>query len=316
MSSRPVTPEGTPISGWILRSSDATSVIADLKEFGQVFRFPLPDSDRIDLIEAGQPCFLYVAEPGNPKVKPGIWAVGEIVGPVTVGIAEDHEHSATDGAEVAHRQERLFAEVELIPLRDRITLGALLDHRVLSDLELIDHAERDNPFVVRPRELRALEEWDFALVEPTEAQMERLDEVLAEDDGGLILQIAAVDRSIGVLDDGVDGLLAVVAVDPDDRAVEIGRYQEFADALEAVAHHAADFEFATADPADAGAPPRGEPIGVLDTADGPLRLHRSSDGIELWDVTGEPEALAAFEDLPAALEGLAAIVEEVGSADH
>lgn len=310
MSTRPVTPEGIPIGGWMLRSSDAASVIADLKEFGQVFRFPLPDGPRIDLIEAGQPCFLYVAEPGNPKVRPGIWAVGEIVGPVTVGLPEDNEGSTTDGADVADHEERLFAEVELIPLQTRITLGELNDHRVLVDSELLDRPSQPNPIVLRPREVRALEEWDFALVEPTEEQMARLDEVLAEDDGGLIFRVLGSDRSIGIVDDGVDGRLSVVEVDPDDEATELGRHDSFADALSVLAERAVAFELAEPTGGDGSTPP-GEPIAVLHSADGDLTLHRGEAGIELWDPVEGPERLAVFGELAAAFDGLAALVEEI-----
>lgn len=309
MTTRPITPEGTPVGGWILKSADAASVIADLKEFGQVFRFPIPDSPRVDLIEAGQPCFLYVGEPGNAKVKPGIWAVGEVVGPVTVGLPEDNEGSATDGAEVDDHDERLFAEVELIPLQTRITLGELNDHRVLVGSELIDRPAQVNPVVLHPKEVRALEEWDFALVEPTEEQMARLDEVLDDDDAGLIFQLFGEEGGIGIVDDGADGLLAVVAVDAEDEATELGRYDQFADALEAVAHHGGSFTFPAPSPAGE---PSDEPIAVLHTADGPLRLQHTDDGIELWDGADEAELLIVFEDLPSALEGLAGVVEEVG----
>lgn len=312
MEDRPVTPEGTPIGGWILRSADAASVVADLKEFGQVFRFPLPDGPRVDLIRAGQPCFLYVAEPGNPKVRPGIWAVGEVVGPVTVGLPEDNEGSATDGAEVDEREERLFAEVELIPLQTRITLGELNDHRVLVNCELIDRPREPNPIVLRPEEVRALEEWDFALVEPTEEQMARLDEVLDQDDAGLIFQLLGTDTSIGVVDDGEDDLLAVVQVGQDDVAVEVGRYEAFADALEAVAHHSTGFTFP--EPTGDGDGPPGEPIGLLRASDGLLALHATPEGVELWDTAGDPEHLATFDDLATAIAGLASSVEEVPSA--
>lgn len=302
MTDAPRTEDGTPIGGWVLKSADAASVIADLKEFGQVFRFPVPPGPRTDLLDAGQPCFLYVAEPGNPKVRPGIWAVGEVVGPATVAIVDETESSATDGP--SPEVERLFAEVELLPLQHRITLGELNDHRVLVDSELVDRPDQPNPVVLRPREVRALEEWDFALVEPTEEQIARLDEVLDEDDAGLILQVFGRDRTIGIVDDGRDGLLAVVLVTDDDTATEIGRYQAFEDAVDAVAHHTGDVELDTGD----------DPVGLLRTADDVLELRHEGAGFELWSTT-TPERLATFGSLEQALHGLAEAVEEVAPAD-
>lgn len=311
MADTPTTEDGTPIGGWVLKSADAASVIADLKEFGQVFRFPVPPGPRADLLDAGQPCFLYVAEPGNPKVKPGIWAVGEVVGPTTVAIVEENESSATDGP--SPDTERLFAEVELLPLQTRITLGELNDHRVLVNSELVDRPDLPNPIVLRPREVRALEEWEFAFVEPTPEQVARLDEVLDEDDAGLILQVFGVDRSIGIVDDGRDDLLAVVLVTDDDTASEIGRYVAFEDAVDAVAHHTADFELEPAQPA--GEAPSGDPVALVRTDDDLLALHRVGDGFDLWSTEGEGELLATFESLEAALAGLAEAVEEITPTD-
>lgn len=298
MADAPTTEDGTPVGGWVLKSADAASVIADLKEFGQVFRFPVPPGPRTDLLDAGQPCFLYVAEPGNPKVKPGIWAVGEVVGPATVAIVDETESSATDGPNPD--AERLFAEVELLPLQTRITLGELNDHRVLVDSELIDRPAQANPVVLRPGEVRALEEWDFTLVEPTEEQIARLDEVLDEDDAGLILQVFGRDRTIGIVDDGRDGLLAVVIVTNDDLATEIGRYQAFEDAVDAAALHSAELDLDPDDPA----------VALLRTADDLLELRQAGTSFELW-ATGEDERLATFTSLDHALRGLAEAVEEV-----
>ena len=163
--------------------------------------------------------------------------------------------------------------------------------------------------MLRPREVRALEEWDFALVEPTEEQAARLDEVLDEDDAGLILQVIATDRSIGVVDDGRDGLLAVVVAGDDDTATEIGRYQAFDDAVDAVAHHAAELDLGPAQPA--GARPEGDPVGLLRADDDLLVLHRVGDGFELWSSHGEGEHLATFPSLDHALAGLAEAVEEI-----
>lgn len=312
MEQRPKTESGVPIGGWILKSADAASVVADLKEFGLVFRFPLPHGPRIDQMEAGQPCFLYVAEPGNAKVKPGIWAVGEVVGPVTVGLVDDVDSSASDGAE-SPNGERLFAEVELIPLQTRITLGELNDHRVLVNSELIDRPRQENPVVLRPEEVRALEEWDFALVEPTQEQIARLDEVLDQDDAGLIFQLLGVDRSIGIVDDGEDGLLAVVAVDANDDATEIGRYAAFEDALESIAHHAQDIDFGDALPA--GSAPDGNPMGLLKAEDGLLALYLVGESVELWETGDEANRLAVFANIDDAVAGLAEAVEEISTTD-
>ncbi|MEO6628944.1 MAG: hypothetical protein ABIP03_10305 [Aquihabitans sp.] len=164
-------PDGTSIGGWVLRAHAADEVRAVIKTYGQVFEFPVEPGALTDLLNAGQPCFLLVDDPALKPTQAGIWAVGEVVGPPFQAVDHDGTGDAEQGP---------MAEVELWPLKERITLAALRAHETLSSSTLFAPAEVANPLTLRRDEVRALEEWEFELMEPTAEQIANLDEALDE----------------------------------------------------------------------------------------------------------------------------------------
>lgn len=160
-------PDGTAIGGWILRAHVADEVRAVIKTYGQIFEFPVEHGALTDLFDAGQPCFLLVDDPALKPTQAGIWAVGEMVGPPFQAVDQD----GVDGP---------MAEVELWPLKERITLADLRAHDSLSVSALFAPPEATNPLVLRHSDVRALEEWEFELMEPTAEQAANLDAALGE----------------------------------------------------------------------------------------------------------------------------------------
>ena len=307
MADGPTTEDGKPIGGWVLRADPGGfDVAGTIAEFGQVFRFPLDLSPRAALMDAGQPCFLYS---GDTSKVVGIWAVGEVVGPVTTVTTTDD-----DGNEV---EQQHFAEVELLPLEKPIAHGKLKDHRVLATGELLTSPTQPNPGVLRPEEVRGLEEFDFAFVEPTDAQMDRLAEVLGQDEDGLMFQLVGADRSFGILDDGGDDeALAVVTVS-DEGAMELGRFETFTAALEFIRDLSADLVLPEPVPMAADLPD-GDPVAMLRVEDGVLSVFRTGiDVFDLYDPTedGELEPLDRYASLPEALDGVLESIEEFDEDD-
>ncbi len=306
MSDRARTDDGKPIGGWVLRAEPGTfDVAATLAEYGQVFRFPVEANDRTDLLDAGQPCFLFASD--TSKVV-GIWAIGEVVAPPTLV-----ELEGPDGTETA----QLYAEVELLPLTKPISVDKLAKHKVLAQGELLTAPDRANPIVLRPEEVRAIEEFEFEFLEPTEEQIARVEEVLGQEDG-MIFQLVGLDQSFGIMDDGSeDELLSVVTVS-DEGAFELGRFQTFADALDLIRLQGADLHLEDPVPLVEGLPD-GPPVAVLQVEDGLLSLYRvGPTTFDLYDPTedGELEAVGRFESLDAALAGLAEAIEEVDDDDE
>lgn len=302
MSNGPHTEDGTPIGGWALRSDPATfDAFGMIAEFGQVWRHPVEPGPLADLMDAGQPCFLIVLDRSRVV---GLWALGEVVAPATTITIETPEGEVT---------EQTFAELELLPLAKGIALEKLAEHRVLAASALVTATDAPNPIVLRPEEVRALEEIEFEIVPPSAEQLLALDEVLGDEDDGLIFQLFATDRSFGILDDGAeDELLAVVTVS-DEGALEVGRYETIADALTVVGEAAGALTIAEPvdlDDADAEV----EPVALLRVEDGIITLYRTGpEEFELYEPTedGGAELIARFDSLAGAVAGIAESIEEV-----
>ncbi|HEY4377448.1 MAG TPA: hypothetical protein VGM93_09825, partial [Acidimicrobiales bacterium] len=187
MSGELRTDDGKPIAGWVLRADPAVfDVDAMISEYGQVYRFPVAAGPRAHLMDAGQPCFLFAGAGGGR----GIYAVGEVVAPTTTITLDGTLPDGTVEEEV-----QLYAEVELLPIEPPMRVAEMESHRVLSKGELLTNPGQDNPIVLRPEEVRALEEFEFFVIEPTDDQVARLQDVLADD--GPIFQLAGVDRTFG-----------------------------------------------------------------------------------------------------------------------
>lgn len=300
MSDRPRTDDGKPIGGWVLRAEPGGfDVAATLAEYGQVFRFPLDPGPRVELLDAGQPCFLYS---GDRSKVIGIWAIGEVVAPATLV-----ELEAADGTTEA----QLWAEVELLPLAKPISVDKLRADKVLAAGELLTDAEQASPIVLRPEEVRAIEGFEFDFVEPTEEQLARLDEALGAEDG-MIFQLVGLDRSFGIMDDGSDDELLSVVTVSDEGAFELGRFEAFTDALDLVRLQARGLELEEAVPLVAGLPD-GDPVAVLEVEDGLLSLYRvGASTFDLFDPSpdGAVEPVGRFDSLDEALAGLADAIEE------
>lgn len=161
-----MTTDGTPIGGWVLRADPGGFDVADtLARYGQVFHFPLVANDRTGLMEPGQACYLFS---GDRSRVVGIWGVGEVVAPV-LALADDD----------------VLAEVEILALAKPIGVDRLTADPTLARSELLTDPAGPNPVVLRPDERRALEAFEFEIVEPDDEQRRLVDRALAEfDDEG------------------------------------------------------------------------------------------------------------------------------------
>jgi hypothetical protein len=166
-------PSPAPPAGWLL-VADHTVLDIDpmIEAVGQVYRYPVADAARAQAMAPGQPCFLLRTD--RSKVI-GLWAVGEVVGE-SAPLAEGSD-GAGDG------EPRWAAEVELLPLEKAIARTKLLEHKVLAASDAAEATFADSPVPLERRELRALESFDFFLVDPRPDQLDALDAILAAEDG-------------------------------------------------------------------------------------------------------------------------------------
>jgi len=314
------TAAGTPIGGWVLRADpEVFDVLPMIEEYGQVFRYPIEVNDRTALMDSGQPCFLFL---GDTSKVVGIWAVGEVVAPVfSVPVDPDDPDAG----------EQLFAEVELLPLVKPIALAKLRADPAIASSELVTAPDQPNPLVLEPAAVRAVEAHDFDFVAPTDDQLARMEEVLGPDDTGVLFQLVGSERSFGIRIDGEDDELLSVFTVSEDGAFELGRYEDFDDALGLIRLRVSEgFELEA--PVVAGTDdvlPDGNPVAMLETDDGYLVVYRTGEEAfdlydpdsggegaddEGWDgdsAAGGPELLGEYESLSDALDALAESVEEL-----
>jgi hypothetical protein len=162
-------------AGWLLVADHRVLDIDPMVEaVGQVYRYPVADAERAAEMQPGQPCFLLRTDPSKVI---GLWAVGEVVGD-SAPLAEGSD-GAGDG------EPRWAAEVELLLLEKPIARGKLTEHKVLAAGAVAEATFADTPVPLRRREVRALETFDFFLVEPRPDQRDALDALLdAEEPAG------------------------------------------------------------------------------------------------------------------------------------
>lgn len=175
--------EAAAPAGWLLVADHRVLDIDPMIEaVGQVYRYPVADAERAAAMEPGQPCFLLRTD--RSKVI-GLWAVGEVVGesaplePGTLGAGGSGSGSEGSSAGAGSGDEsRWAAEVELLPLEKAIARSKLVGHKMLAAGAVADATFADTPVPLLRREVRALETFDFFLVEPRADQRDALDALL------------------------------------------------------------------------------------------------------------------------------------------
>ncbi|MCB0976137.1 MAG: EVE domain-containing protein [Acidimicrobiales bacterium] len=156
------TKDGRPIAGWVFKANRSVyDVESALEAEGWVNGWSVHENYRVDLLAAGQPCFLYVSGK-HPDGRDGgfIIGVGEIAGEAFSATGSgDQFWGDPDVAKTKHR----FVSMEVYPLVNPIPREDIVDHPILGQTELIRSPQMSNPSVLRPDELDALREFDLAV---------------------------------------------------------------------------------------------------------------------------------------------------------
>lgn len=168
----------------MLRASSAQLDLDGLLErFGSLHRIPVAPGERADELAPGTPCFL-VRTDRNRVV--GLWAVGEVVAPALVLPAGTALLPAEAPlGELDPGSARCYAEVELLPIAKPVALDALLADARLERSELGPRGRdlpEGAPLRLRSKEVRALEELDLWIEEPSDEQRHALDRLLTDED--------------------------------------------------------------------------------------------------------------------------------------
>lgn len=172
----------SPPAAWaVLVDRDGLDLEAMAARYGAVYRVPLPVDSPHEQVAPGQPCVLYRTDRSRTV---GIWAIGEAVAPALVlGEGDPLLPGEADLAPPgASAPPRCYAEVELALLDKPLARDRLAGDPALSSAALLATSATRGLVPLEAAELRAIEAFDFWLVEPDDDQRDRLDRLLAAED--------------------------------------------------------------------------------------------------------------------------------------
>jgi hypothetical protein len=140
------------LGAWLIKGSRDVYPVDDLvrTRFATVTSWSLRKTYRTRLIESGQPVLFWIS--GEDDEHPaGIYAQGYTSGRAFAGVAD------SDWVDVAERgKKRLFMPVELKLLDSPILRTEILDHPVLSQIEVVKMPAGSNPSFLSKTDLQEL----------------------------------------------------------------------------------------------------------------------------------------------------------------
>lgn len=111
-----------------------------------------------DLMRSGQRVLLWVGVGDGKGPTSGIWATGEVVGPV--GTHQEPDDTQSYWTAIGNREVHVpRLPIKVTYLEAPVPRSALLADPALADLEVFRQSFRSNPFVVRPEELAVIDSY-------------------------------------------------------------------------------------------------------------------------------------------------------------
>jgi hypothetical protein len=130
---------------------DVWDVLAFLETGVDVDSWRMAPSYRVDLIEPGHPCVLWVTGPRRARHTPGVWAIGEITGEPFEDVGDVDDPLWIDlGA--AH-QVRPFVEVSMQVLDEPVPRAELAAEPMFAEAEILKSPRMGSPLALTTEEL-------------------------------------------------------------------------------------------------------------------------------------------------------------------
>ncbi len=218
---------GVPIGGWMLKADPAE--LGDLDEAGLVWAWPLNPTYRVELMEPGQPVFLWLAE-GDGDRSPGLIGAGV----VATWTAEDElaslgaDGSSTDGAD------QVACGLWIERLSAPIATEYFAAEEALSGAEVLASPHLSNPLVLTPDEVNAIwDRFDLTTDAPSEEGVHAAELYINEQTQEMLVAVLLPDRQLAMKYDQLDDLYYVISLGEGHE--EVAGHGEFDDPLDAVA---------------------------------------------------------------------------------
>lgn len=146
--------DGTAVGAWLLKANPAVWDIGTaLRDGTELDWWRMARSYRNDLVAPGQPCAMWVTR-GDRRVGSGVWALGEVTGPVHEDSGDPDDPLWRDEAARRQLRPRLPVRLEVLDrpvLREEFVADPRLDHA-----EVLVVPRIGNPAVLTPDEWQAL----------------------------------------------------------------------------------------------------------------------------------------------------------------
>ena len=147
---------GDPVGAWLFKANPAVwDIGAYLRSGAPLDRWRMAPSYRVDLVEPGQPCALWVTN-GDPRLPPGIWAVGEIANFPFEDVGDPTDELWRDRGDARHV--RPYVDLVMDVLADGVPRDVIRADPRLADMEIFRAPRVASPVAVGPGEWRALSE--------------------------------------------------------------------------------------------------------------------------------------------------------------
>jgi len=146
--------DGTEVSAWLFKANpEVWDVLRHVDQGGAIDRWRMVPSYRVEFVQPGQRCVLWVTGAHSASHVPGVWAIGETTSDAYDDLSDHEDLWLDDGT--AH-QVRPYVDLEMEILDEpisRMTLAADPDFR---EAEILRVPRAPNPSGLRAREFAAI----------------------------------------------------------------------------------------------------------------------------------------------------------------
>jgi hypothetical protein len=129
-------------------------VLGFLKSGLEVDGWRMAPSYRVDLVQPGHPCVLWVTGPKGSAHTPGVWAIGEITGEPYDDVGDPDDHRWRDHG--AQRQVRPYVETRMAPLDEPVSRYDLAEDPRFVAAEILSRPRMGSPLALTVVELGAI----------------------------------------------------------------------------------------------------------------------------------------------------------------
>ncbi len=147
--------DGREVAAWMFKANpEVWDVLAFLATGVDVDSWRMAPSYRVDLIEPGHPCVLWVTGPRAARHTPGVWAIGEITGEPFDDVGDPDDPLWIDLG--AQHQVRPFVEVSMQVLEAPVPREELAAEPMFANAEILKSPRMGSPLALTADELAVI----------------------------------------------------------------------------------------------------------------------------------------------------------------